>query len=52
MLGFFAEWQSGEIVPNPDEIEEADWFDPSALPPTPPNASISGQLISHFLQAH
>ena len=51
MLGFFAEWQSGDIVPNPDEIEEADWFDPGALPPTPPNAYISGQLISHFLQA-
>jgi NAD+ diphosphatase len=51
MLGFFAEWQSGELALNPDEIEDADWFDVSAMPPTPPNASISGQLISHFIES-
>ena len=50
MLGFFAEWQSGELMPNPDEIEDADWFDVDAMPPTPPNASISGQLISDFIE--
>ena len=46
MLGFFAEWQSGEIELDPNEIEDADWFDMRAMPPTPPMASISGQLIS------
>ena len=51
MLGFFAEWQSGDLVLNPDEIEDADWFDISAMPPTPPSASISGQLISHFIES-
>ena len=51
MLGFFAEWQSGDLALNPDEIEDADWFDVSAMPPTPPNASISGQLISHFIES-
>jgi len=50
MLGFFAEWQSGEIKLDPNEIEDADWFDVGAMPPTPPVASISGQLISHFME--
>lgn len=45
MLGFFAEYVSGDIVPEPEEIAEADWFHPSALPPIPPPASIAGQLI-------
>ena len=50
MLGFFAEWQSGEIKLDPNEIEDADWFDVGAMPPTPPMASISGQLISLFME--
>lgn len=50
MLGFFAEWQTGEIELDPNEIEDADWFDMRAMPPTPPMASISGQLISHFME--
>ena len=50
MLGFFAEWQSGEIKLDPNEIEDADWFDVGVMPPTPPMASISGQLISHFME--
>ena len=50
MLGFFAEWESGELELCPDEIEDADWFDASALPPTPPIASISGQLIRRFIE--
>ena len=51
MLGFFAEWRSGELNPDPSEIEEAGWFEAAALPPTPPKASISGQLISHFIES-
>lgn len=50
MLGFFAEWKSGDIELDPNEIEDADWFDAGAMPPTPPLASISGQLISHFME--
>lgn len=51
MLGFFAEWQSGDLALSPEEIEDADWFDVGAMPPTPPNASISGQLIAHFIES-
>ena len=50
MLGFFAEWKSGELELDPEEIEDADWFDATAMPPTPPTASISGKLISHFME--
>ena len=51
MLGFFAEWTSGSLKLNEEEIEDADWFETNALPPTPPMASISGQLISHFINS-
>ena len=29
MLGFLAEWKSGELELDPEEIEDADWFDDS-----------------------
>ncbi len=49
MLGFFAEYASGEIVCDPREIADAQWFHYTALPPVPPPASVSGQLIQHFI---
>ena len=36
MIGFFAGWVGGEIVPDPTEIVEAGWFRRDALPPIPP----------------
>jgi NAD+ diphosphatase len=45
MLGFFAEYRSGDIRPDGDEISEADWYTPDELPPIPPPASIAGRLI-------
>ncbi len=45
MAGFFAEYESGEITPAPEEILEANWFDIDNLPEVSPKASISGQLI-------
>jgi NAD+ diphosphatase len=45
MIAFTARWQSGEIVPQADEIEDAQWFDLDALPGIPPRFSISGHLI-------
>jgi NAD+ diphosphatase len=50
MLGFFAEYAGGEVCPDNDEIAEADWFHPNALPPVPPPSSIAGQLIRHHCQ--
>jgi NAD+ diphosphatase len=48
MVGFTAEYRSGEITANPSEIIEAGWFARDALPKTPPRISIAGRLIEWF----
>ena len=48
MLGFFADYAGGEFVLDPEEIEDAGWFTQDNMPPVPPSASISGQLIRGF----
>jgi NAD+ diphosphatase len=45
MVGFFADYESGDITPAPGEIEEADWYDIDDLPYIPNQVTISGQLI-------
>lgn len=45
MIAFSAEWTGGDIVPQPGEIEDAQWFELDALPKIPPRFSISGHLI-------
>lgn len=45
MVGFFAEFDSGELTPAPDEIAEAGWWNFDDLPNIPNPTSISGQLI-------
>lgn len=52
MVGFTARWAAGEIVCEPTEIAEADWFAPDALPPIPPKLSIARQLIDDFVRRH
>lgn len=49
MLGYFADYRSGEICCDPREIAEADWYHYSDLPPVPPETSIAGQLIRHHV---
>ncbi|MCF5706255.1 NAD(+) diphosphatase [Pseudomonas syringae] len=49
MLGFHAEYESGEIVPQADEIEDAQWFRIDDLPPLPANRSIARYLIEAYL---
>lgn len=39
MLGFHAEYAGGEIVMQPDEIEDAQWFSVHDLPPLPAGPS-------------
>ena len=49
MLGFHADYHSGEIVPEPGEIEDARWFHIHALPKTPPpTITIAGKLIQAY----
>lgn len=50
MLGFYADYAAGEFKLDPEEIEDAGWFTMADLPPTPPRASISGQLIAGFFE--
>ena len=46
MLGFLAEYVSGELQPEAGEIEELRWFTPDQLPSIPsPWISVAGQLI-------
>lgn len=51
MLGFFADYKSGEITVDGKEIAEAGWFRSESLPVTPASSiSVAGQLIELFLQ--
>jgi NAD+ diphosphatase len=50
MLGFLAEYASGEIVPEPSEIADAKWFDSDSLPNVPSQKiSVAGKLIRIFM---
>lgn len=49
MLGYFADYRSGDIRCDPREIADADWYHYSDLPPVPPETSIAGQLIRHHV---
>lgn len=49
MLGYHAEYKSGEIVPQPDEIEDAQWFSIYDLPRLPARNSIARYLIDLYV---
>jgi NAD+ diphosphatase len=51
MVAYTARWTGGEIVPQPDEIEDAGWFGLDALPGIPPRFSIAGHLIRDTVAA-
>jgi NAD+ diphosphatase len=51
MVGFTAEWQSGEIDIDPTEIVDAQWFRRDALPAIPPPISIARKLIDAWIAA-
>ncbi len=51
MLGFFAEYAGGDIVCDPREIADAQWFHYRDLPMVPPVSSISGQLIQSYIHS-
>ncbi len=49
MLGFRASWVSGDIVPDPTEIADAQWFARDELPMIPPHISIARRLIDDWV---
>jgi NAD+ diphosphatase len=51
MLGFFADYAGGDIVCDMTEIADARWFHASDLPPIPPDSSVAGKLIRHYIES-
>ncbi len=52
MLGFTARYAGGEIVIDPAEVAEANWFRWDDLPRIPPPLSIARRLIDAFVTKH
>jgi NAD+ diphosphatase len=51
MLGFFADYDSGEIVIDGVEISDAGWYHCRNLPMIPGEGTIAGRLIRHYLES-
>ncbi len=49
MIGFYADWKSGEIRVEPEELLEACWFDRDHLPNYPMPGTVAWRLINGFL---
>lgn len=50
MLGFTADYASGDLVLEEEEIDRAAWFAPENFPKLPPKISIARRLIDDFVQ--
>ena len=48
MLGFYADYVSGEARPDGKELESLGWFRAGALPKIPPKGSIARRIIDDF----
>lgn len=51
MMGFFADYESGELQAQAGEIEDIGWFEPDRLPKLPHPSTIAYQMIQHLLQS-
>lgn len=49
MMGFLADYESGEIKPDYEELSDAIWASVETLPPIAPEGTIARQLIDHTL---
>jgi NAD+ diphosphatase len=49
MLGFKADWASGDPTPGDDELTDVRWFRRDEVPDMPPSVSISRRLIDDWL---
>jgi NAD+ diphosphatase len=52
MIGFTAQYESGEMRVDGEEIVEADWYRQDNLPRIPGKLSIARQLIDWFVEKH
>ena len=49
MIGFIADYRCGELIAQPDEIEDLGWFKHNALPVLPHPASLARRMIECVL---
>ncbi len=49
MIGFRAEYESGDLVLDDTEITDANWYRRDALPMIPPGISVARRLIDEWL---
>jgi NAD+ diphosphatase len=52
MVGFTAEYASGDIILEEEELEDANWFTVDSLPNLPSSMSIARRLVDDFVQQH
>jgi NAD+ diphosphatase len=52
MIGFIAQYESGEITVDGEEIIDAEWFLPNNLPKIPGKISIARKLIDWFTETY
>lgn len=50
MVGFLAQYKSGDIAMDAEELADARWFDRSDMPAIPPPTAISGQILDIWLR--
>jgi NAD+ diphosphatase len=50
MIGFTADYKSGELAIDGDEIIDANWFTTGNLPNIPGKLSIARELIDWFIE--
>jgi NAD+ diphosphatase len=50
MIGFFAEYESGEIKVDGNEIVHADWFNKGNFPNIPKKFTLARKLIDKYIE--
>lgn len=52
MVGFFAEYESGELKLQESELSRGNWFNKNSLPTIPEKLSLARMLIDKWLEEH
>ncbi len=52
MIGFTADYDNGELIPDNDEITELKWFGAKEIPEWPDKTTIAWSLIENFIDTH
>jgi len=51
MVGYFVDYESGDIDLQDEEIADAQWFRYDQLPMVPPSSTLSGKMIEAFVES-